>query len=326
MDTHPLEIAYKTYVLEKDITKSSRKLYTIILRAYINYLKQHNIIVATVNDVLTYKTYLISKGISNNYIYTHLLVIKGFYKYLARNYNQFDLSDDYQKYRFETIKIRRDKVEKEKVFMTPEQAKKIIIWTRNNRRKIADYRDHAIIYLMMTTGLRSVEVRRAKRKDFVKQSDTYILYVQGKGKLGVDAYVKITKGVEKAIFDYLNKRIDRNPYLFISHDKKAIYPYLGPLFIGEMLKKVLKVCGLEHTKITPHALRHAAATFNLMRGGSMEATKKLLRHQSLNTTLIYTHHINREIDESEKEIENFILNEEKNDFYDAFIKYLEMSL
>ncbi|QWB95459.1 tyrosine-type recombinase/integrase [Mycoplasmatota bacterium] len=323
MNTHPLEIVYKTYLLEKDITKESRKVYAIILRLYVNYLKQHKIDLATVNDAKTYKDHLFNRGISNNWIYTHILVLKGFYSYLSIHANRFDLPDGYQYHIFDTIKISKEKVDSEKAFMTPQQAKKIILWTKNNRRSIEDYRNYAIIYLMMTTGLRSIEVRRAKRKDFIKKENTYILYVQSKRSIDIDAYVKITQGVEKAILDYLDKRIDKNPYLFISHHKNAKNPYLGPLFMNAMLQKALKACGLEDTKLTPHALRHSAATFNLMRGGTMESTKKLLRHQSLNTTLIYTHHMSRDIDNSEKEIEKFILNEEKNDFYGAFIEYLE---
>jgi integrase len=77
-----------------------------------------------------------------------------------------------------------------------------------------------------------------------------------------------------------------------------------------MFKRVLKDSGLEDTKITPHALRHTAATLNLLRGGSLEETKRFMRHTNMSSTLIYAHHIDRMKDDSEDQIENYILKED----------------
>ena len=77
-----------------------------------------------------------------------------------------------------------------------------------------------------------------------------------------------------------------------------------------MFKRVLKDSGLEDTKITPHSLRHTAATLNLLRGGSLEATRQFMRHTSMSSTLIYTHHIKRMKDDSENQIESYILGED----------------
>lgn len=77
-----------------------------------------------------------------------------------------------------------------------------------------------------------------------------------------------------------------------------------------MFKRILKDCGLVDTKITPHSLRHTAATLNLLRGGSLEETKRFMRHTNISSTLIYAHHINRMKDDSQNQIEKFILGEE----------------
>ncbi len=169
-----------------------------------------------------------------------------------------------------------------------------------------------MVYLMITTGLRSVEIRRARKKDLRVVNNQLILYVQGKGRKSADEFVKISPGVKEAINDYLNKRKDNNPYLFISHSKHSDIPYLSRTFFIGMFKRILKDCGLEDTKITPHSLRHTAATINLLRGGSLEATKRFMRHTNMSTTLIYAHHICRMKDDSENQIENYILG--KNSF------------
>jgi integrase len=163
---------------------------------------------------------------------------------------------------------------------------------------------------MLTTGLRSIEIRRAKRKDFILQHDQWILYIQGKGRLEADEFVKVTPRLSEAIHSYLQKRQDNNPYLFIPHSNKSRTGQLSRSFFKRMFQRILVECGIEQEGLTPHVLRHAAATFNLLRGGSLEATKQLLRHSSIDTTLIYAHHIDRMKDDSEQQIEQFILKEE----------------
>ncbi len=166
---------------------------------------------------------------------------------------------------------------------------------------------------MITTGLRSIEIRRARKKDLGVINNQLILYIQGKGRKNADEFVKISKGVELAISDYLNKRKDKNPYLFISHSKHSEIPYLSRTFFIRMFKRVLKDSGLENTGITPHSLRHTAATLNLMRGGSLESTRRFMRHTNISTTLIYAHHMNRLKDDSENQIEKYILGENSDD-------------
>jgi site-specific recombinase XerD len=308
---HHLESIYKTYLLEKDILQETRRLYTIVLRQYIRYLQENNIEHAKTSDILKYRQQLRDKGSSINWIYNNIVVIKGFYRYLRANHKRLQLPDVYLYDVTEYIKNVKGKTRIAKNNLTLEQAKHLILWTKENRKYIWHYRDHAIIYLMITTGLRSIEIRRAKKKDFIMQDGQWLLYIQGKGREEADEYVKVTDNVAKAIKEYLDKREDNFQHLFVSHSIRSKYPGLTRYFLTDMFKRVLKKCGMEDTKLTPHALRHAAATFNLLRGGSLESTRQLLRHKDINTTLIYAHHIERMKNDSEQQIENFILREEQ---------------
>ena len=83
-----------------------------------------------------------------------------------------------------------------------------------------------MIYLMLTTGIRGVEVRRLKKKDFSVLNEQLILYVQGKGRDNADEYVKIPSGVEEAINDYLSKREDKSPYIFVSGNIRYMFKNL----------------------------------------------------------------------------------------------------
>jgi|GEM_PF-3212853 len=197
----------------------------------------------------------------------------------------------------------------EKDILTIEQAKQLILSNKDNRRYIWHYLDYAILYLMLTTGLRSIEIRRSKHRDLSMINNKPILYIQGKGKRSKDAFVKLSKDVDEAIRDYLEKRKDINPYLFISYSHRGDTPYLSRTFFKSMFQRILSVAGLENLKVSPHSLRHTAATINLARGGTLEETKRLMRHSNLSTTLLYSHHLEGMKDDVESAIEQFILSD-----------------
>ena len=57
-----------------------------------------------------------------------------------------------------------------------------------------------------------------------------------------------------------------------------------------MLKKYLKNAGLDSNKYTPHKLRHTAATLMYKYGNvDIRSFQKILGHENVSTTQIYTH-------------------------------------
>ena len=310
MIIHPLEPLIIEYLAEKDISKGTRELYTTILNQYTGYLKEHHIVYAKKSDVIDYINWKKSQGYSTRWIYHQISAIKGLYQYLSLHQKRLDLPIEYASDITETLKNERITQTLSKPILTVAQAKHLILYTKENRKYIWHYRDYAIVYLMLTTGMRTVEIRRAKKNDLKRINHQAILYIQGKGRQSSDEYVKLSKGADEAISDYLKRRNDKNPYLFISHSFHTDRLDLSRTFFLRMIQRVLKDCGLENTKITPHSLRHTAATFNLLRGSSLEATKKFMRHSNIASTLIYAHHINRLKDDSENQIEKYVLKED----------------
>lgn len=323
MDFHPLESLALRYLEERDIARRSRELYETILKQYILHLKDHQISYAKTCDVVDYLEQKRNQGYSTSWIYQQISVIKGLYRYLSSNQKRLGLPVEYTHDITESIKNERMKKGISKPILTISQAKQLILCTKNKRKYIWHYRDHAMLYLMITTGMRSIEIRRARKKDLRAVNNQMILYVQGKGRGSADEFVKITPGVEAAIGDYLNRRKDKNPYLFVSHSKHTDIPNLSRTFFIRMFRRVLKDCDLEYTQITPHSLRHTAATVNLLRDGSLESTRQFMRHANLSSTMIYAHHVERMRDDSESQIERFILGEDRS-AYDEDIIVLEL--
>ena len=321
MNKHPLEPLVYDYLYEKDLTKETFELYQTILKQYISYLKEHNIKYASTLDVKNYISHKQNQGYSKRWIYNQISAIKLFYRYLKEHALRLNIPKVYLD--DVTLPIKNIKIEQRitKEILTIEQAKQLILKTKQNRKYIWQYRDHAIVYLMLTSGLRSVEIRRAKISDIQKIQGKHILYVQGKNRTYTDAFVKLTDGVYQAIKDYLNQRNDKNPYLFISHSRKSDKPYLSRTFFLRMFKRILRESDLSHLHITPHSLRHTAATLNLLRGGNLEETKQLLRHSNLSSTFIYLKHIENLSKDASKTIEDAILNS-KDDMEWKIILYM----
>ena len=66
-----------------------------------------------------------------------------------------------------------------------------------------------------------------------------------------------------------------------------------------MVKKYLGEAGLEYKHYSTHKLRHTAATLMYQSGDvDIRVLKDILGHEQLNTTQIYTHVVNRNIEQA----------------------------
>ena len=319
MHLHPLEALSEQYLSEKKLSPSSKKSYRISFKHYIAYLKQKDILYPTTGDVIKYREHKRDIGCSTYYIHVHLSALKGLYKYLSMNQKRLALPDVYTHDIMSPIKGEQIKRQMTKPVLTIDEARHLILFTKQQRQFIWHYRNHAIISLMLTSGLSVYQVVHAKRVDFIDEAGTYVLYIERKGAKNKDR-IKPSKGTTTAIIDYLSKRKDDNPYLFWGHNPKK-NTHLNRMFFYQMFHRVLKDTGLAYTGITPHCLRHTAALFNLERGGSIEQTKAMLGHVSIKSTLVYQAYLDRLKNDSEHQIESMLIHEDPF-IEDAFLPYI----
>lgn len=320
MDTHPLEALSERYLSEKKLAPSSLKSYRISYKHFIQYLKEHNIVYPKTSDIVQYRDHKRDFGCSTYYIHIHISALKGLFQYLSLNQKRFMLPDVYKYDIMMPVKSERIQPQMTKPVLTIEEARHLILSTKQQRKFIWHYRNHAIISLMLTSGLSVHQVVHAKKVDFVEEAGTYVLYIARRTGITKDR-VKLSKGTILAILDYLLKRKDNNPYLFWGHNPMK-NGHLNRMFFYSMFRKVLKETGLEYTGITPHCLRHTAALFNLERGGSIEQTKALLGHVNIQSTLVYQTYLDRMKDDSEHQIESMLIHEESR-IEDEFLSYIQ---
>jgi len=140
-------------------------------------------------------------------------------------------------------------------------------------------RDHAIIDLLASTGMRVGELVKLNRSDVDFENRECI--VLGKGnkqrKVYFDARTKIH------LQNYLRSRTDDSEALFVSMQK----PFNRLLISGVEIR--LRELGrkLEINKVHPHKFRRTLATMAIDKGMPIEQVQQLLGHQSVDTTLQY---------------------------------------
>lgn len=192
--------------------------------------------------------------------------------------------------------------EHKKDYLTTKQVGKLL--GAIDRSTLKGLRDYAMLSVMVTTGLREISIVRANIGDIRTAGDAVALYYQGKGHEEKANYVKLAEPVEEAVRAYLKARGETDPEapLFSSIANRNSGERMTTRSISRVAKERLIAVGLESDRLTGHSLRHTAATLNLLNGGTVEETQQLLDHSNINTTLIYSHALERAKNNSEERI------------------------
>lgn len=182
-----------------------------------------------------------------------------------------------------------------------------------------------MLLLILTGGLRIIEVQRADIQDIQQIKGQWIIYIQGKGHDEKDAYIKIIDEVKTALDDYLQTRqpYKNNDPLFTSTSNRALNERITETSISRLIKNIFRQCGYNSNKLTAHSLRHTSNTLLFKSGADLYKVQQHARHKDPKTTEIYLHTNNRDNDTSEKDIYNQIFNPKKQDTLKEIYKSLD---
>jgi len=192
--------------------------------------------------------------------------------------------------------------EHKKDYLTTKQVNKLL--GAVDRDSLKGLRDYAILSVMVTTGLREISIVNANIGDIRTAGDATALFYKGKGHEEKATYVKLAEPVEEAVRAYLKARgeTDVEAPLFSSIANRNSGERMTTRSVSRVAKDHLIEVGLESDRLTAHSLRHTAATLNLLNGATVEETQQLLGHANINTTLIYSHALERAKNNSEHRI------------------------
>ncbi len=145
-------------------------------------------------------------------------------------------------------------------------------------------RARTIILMFYETGIRLAELVGLDDADV----DLAAMQLKVTGKRNKQRIVPFGEELAAALRDYVARRdreVERqSPALFL--DRK------GERISRSVVQRIVKTHLTGFTtlkKRSPHVLRHSFATAMLNNGAGLESVKKLLGHESLETTEIYTH-------------------------------------
>lgn len=242
----------------------------------------------TVNDIYDYLSYLAndrpkhpdsrSSGIGSAARARKLSSIKSFYKYLTVRTKQLPENPVKD---MEYPKLRKSLPR----YLTLEQSQRLLeaVSGPNSRR------DLAILMIFLSCGIRISELVGLNLPDVYEDR----IRVIGKGNK--ERIVYLGAACRSAIDDYLPLRkkmvLSDNNALFGSRDHNRI----SVSAVHRLVKKHLMAAGLDASAYSAHKLRHTAATMMLSGGVDVKTVQEVLGHENLNTTQIYTHIENTEL-------------------------------
>lgn len=245
---------------------------------YLDYLASEGINFKKIeySDLRFYLMYLKEKKQENNSsIDRKLSALRGFYRFLATekitDNNAFSLVTGLKKEK----KLPRyfEYNELEELFKVPDL------------RTALGQRDRLILEMLYATGLRVGELVSVKVGDI--DLGSRVILVVGKG----NKERRVTYGdyCHDALKLYLSDgylKLNKNvsDYLFLNNNGEVI----TERGIRYVLDQVIKKTSLNKS-ISPHVLRHSFATHLLNEGCDLLTVQKLLGHESISATQIYTH-------------------------------------
>ena len=272
---------YARFIEYLDAKPKTVETYTKALRQLFNYFSLNGIRQPQREDIIAFREELKESGHKPTTIQNYITATRLFFSWTAQEGLYPNVAD-----RLKGAKLDRDH---KKDYLTSRQVKEVLSGIEQD--SLQGLRDYAILTLMVTGGLRTVEVIRADIGDLRTAGDSTVLYIQGKGRDEKTEYIKISAPVEKAIRAYLTARgtADEAEPLFTSVANRNKGERLTTRSVSRVAKSKLIEAGYNSERMTAHSLRHTAVTLSLLAGKELAEVQQFARHTNIATTMIYNH-------------------------------------
>lgn len=160
-----------------------------------------------------------------------------------------------------------------------------------------DSRNHALIRLLYSGGLRVSELCALTWRDVIDRPDkgTGQVIVYGKG--AKERAIVLSAGTYEELYQ-LRGEASTNTPVFTSQqpdehgaalDQSQVFRIVEQAAIRAGLHLYQNDAGVTHSKVSPHWLRHSHASHYMARKGNVEVLRQTLGHESLVTTTLYAH-------------------------------------
>lgn len=276
-----LEERFEQYIMvERRLSQKTIETYGESIKLFKDFLvclpDPRNLETADTDNIRDWMGTLIERGRSAAYVNRSLAALRTFYKFcFAQGFVSKDPAHG---------AIGPKKEKRLPQFVKEKEMDLLVETLDNGDETLNNVRTRTIIYMLYLTGLRSAELLSLNDDmiDFVN-SELKVL-----GKRNKERVIPFGDELREILMFYMTVRdasvSRKDDALFVSDKGKRMTYNQLRILVKSNLQMVTSL-----KKCSPHVLRHTFATTMLNNDANLESIKKLLGHQSLDTTEIYTH-------------------------------------
>lgn len=175
-----------------------------------------------------------------------------------------------------------------------EQEMDLLIDTAKSAQDLRHRRIATMLILMYHCGLRVSELVSLPINSINLNKKQILIF----GKGAKERLLPVSDAAIEEVQDYLNIREcfikgKESKWMFPSLTAKEGHITRDSFY--KHLKNIAVKAGISPTRVTPHVLRHSFATQLLRHNADLRSVQKMLGHESITTTEIYTHIISEEL-------------------------------
>lgn len=233
--------------------------------------------------------------------YRKAVALRQFFKFLTNNKGLFEVNP------MTNLELPSPKPALPK-YLTLEQSLEMLTHIDTPDQK----RDYCIVVFLLNCGMRLSELVGINISDIrcthdIDGNEVYSLKVLGKGSK--ERIVYLNNACVNAYMDYIDLTVTdeeqrrekglrcmtvKTDALFLSRRGTRI----SNRRVQQIVEDCFKSCGLDNMGLSVHKLRHTAATLMYQNGVDVRVLKDVLGHENLNTTQIYTHVSNAQMQDA----------------------------
>jgi site-specific recombinase XerD len=256
------------FLSEQDISDISRKAYRNWLKPFQKWATDN---AANVHDIKKYQIINYKKHITGTYqdksVNCYLTAIRMLYNWMESNRM-------IQGNPTTGVKLIRLNKPYRKKSLTTNQV--VALMTSFNDSPTSR-RNKAIVTLMLSTGMRAVEVSRVLKSDITPEA----IEVQGKGRFTKDTKIKMDANIYNiCMAQIINQETN---YLFHTIQGQP----LTPKYISEIISQQMKAADIKTKDISCHSLRHTYAIRVMSKTNDLMRVMEYMRHSNPKTTMVY---------------------------------------